>query len=96
MNMATEKRAELTATADADGNITIVLPAPLLKHYVSVADFFEDAKLVDLPIFAKDFANVLLNDEAEDGTNHLHRAFDAAFGQFSEGNFFSDGLIFDD
>ena len=93
---AAAKTPALTATADEAGNITIFLPAAMLKHYVEVAELFEDAKLVDLPLFAKDFASALVNDEEEDGTNHLHRAFDTAFERFAEGDLFSDGVEFDD
>ena len=83
----------ITAKADNKGNITITIPGKMLEHYVSVADTFEDrATVSDLPLFAKDFANTLINDEEEDGTNHIHRAMDSAFERYSEGHADSEGL----
>lgn len=87
--------SELTADADDEGNIVIKLPADLLQHYVEVADVFQDAKIVDLPLFAKDLVAALIGDEEEDGTNHLHRAFDSAFDRFGEGHLESRGIRFE-
>jgi len=76
-----------------DGKIVIEVSVSRLKAIIEAGPTWPDYAVVsDLDAAAKSFVR-RLNDEGEDGTTCVHRAFDeAAYAAFEEGDEgFSDG-----